>query len=371
MRARSLAALCATVLLLPTTGVAGAAEPAPTPTPAASPVIAPPPATVTPVCATDIEFVWRVSSGAVGLADYAIDYTTKRTHDWSPPNGGKTSLAVTSEGGRAIMLYTARQDGASLLVRWTTFPDPVASAPSAPTNACDKASLTVSRVVQGGPASGAWFPVSLTRWTRSFVSPSQSATMTTPVTADAKMAIEPGHWAVEPTKDAGAYVKLPEGYVWRSTACATKGTLGVPDGQVVVTTDRAAQGLALIADPASTIVCTVTYHLGPVIEDAIAAGRKPVGTRGFGPTMVVVPSGSYVTYLVTTSPSLAGRKVQIFTKTGSLSKPWKLAKLVTVASDGSIRYYARITTFTGFVAKWPGDMTYVPSRSSGRYADVK
>ena len=91
----------------------------------------------------------------------------------------------------------------------------------------------------------------------------------------------------------------------------------------------------------------------------------------FGPTKVVVPSGSYVTYLVTTSPSLAGRKVQIFTKTGSLAKPWKLAKVVTVASDGTIRWYARITTFTGFVAKWPGDTTYVASRSSGRYADVK
>jgi hypothetical protein len=369
MRARSLAAFCAMVMLVPATGVVVAAEPAPTP--ASSPAPAPVPPTVTPLCATDIEFAWRVSSDAAGLADYAIDYTTKRTQDWSPPNGGKTSLAVTSAGGHAITLYTARADGAALLVRWTSSPDQVASAPSAPTKACDKASLTVNRVVQGGPASGTWFPVSLTRWTVSFVSPSQASSMTIPVTSDAKMAIEPGHWMVEPTKDAGSYVKIPEGYVWRSTACATTGTLGVPDGQVVVTTDRAAQGLRVTVDPASTTVCTVTYHLGPVLEDAIAPGRKPVGTRGFGPTKVVVPSGSYVTYLVATSPSLAGRKVQILTKTGSLSKPWKLAKVVTVASDGSIRYYAKVTSFTGFVAKWPGDTTYVASRSSGRYADVK
>jgi hypothetical protein len=126
-----------------------------------------------------------------------------------------------------------------------------------------------------------------------------------------------------------------------------------------------------VADPGSATVCTVTYHLGPALDDAIAAGRRPTGTRGFGPAKVVVPSGSYVTYLVMTSPSLAGRQVQILVKSGSLAKPWKLAKLVTVASDGSIRYYARITTFTGFVARWPGDRTYVPSRSSGRYADVK
>jgi hypothetical protein len=185
------------------------------------------------------------------------------------------------------------------------------------------------------------------------------------------MDVEPGRWTVEPTKEAGVYVKLPEGYVWRSTACATTGTIGVAAGEVVATTNRNAQGISFTADPGSTTVCTVTYHLGPVLDDAIAAGRRPVGTAGFGPTKVIVPSGTYVTYLVMTSPSLAGRKVQILVKTGSLSKPWKLARTVTVASDGSIRYYAKITTFTGFVAKWPGDTTYVASRSSGRYADVR
>ncbi len=360
MRGRSLAGLLAAVLLVPATGVALAAEPT-----------APPlPPTVTPVCFTDIELVWKVSTDAAGPADFSIEYTTKRTQDWAPPNGG-TAILTPTANGHAAMLYTARADGPALLVRWTAAPDQVASAPYAPAKACDKASLTVNRVVQGGPASGSWFPVSLTRWSTSFVSPRQSATVTVPVTSDAKMAVEPGRWMVEPTKDAGSYVKLPEGYVWRSTACATTGTLGMADGQVVATTDQAVRGVRFVADPGSSTVCTVTYHLGPVLDDAIAAGRRTEGTRGFGPTKVVVPPGSYVTYLVVTSPSLAGRKVQILMKTGSLSKPWKLAKVVTVGADGSVRYYAKITTFTGFVAKWPGDSTYVASRSSGRYADVK
>ena len=371
MRARSLAALCATALLLPATGIAVAAEPSPTATPAPTPVTAPLPPTVTPVCATDLEFVWRISSDATLPGDHAIEYTTKRTQDWTPPNGGTATLTATADGGYAAMLYTARADGPALLVRWSAFPQPFASAPSAPTEACDKASLTVIRVVQGGPVPGSSLPVSLTRSTASFVSPRQSSTFTVPVTSDAKMSVEPGRWLVEPTTVDGSDVKLPEGYVWRSTSCAMTGTLGVADGQVVATTDRTARGVRFVADPGSATVCTVTYHLGPALDDAIAAGRRPTGTRGFGPAKVVVPSGSYVTYLVTTSPSLAGRKVQILTKTGSLSKPWKLAKIVTVASDGSIRWYARITTFTGFVAKWPGDRTYVPSRSSGRYADVK
>ena len=100
MRARSLAALCATALLLPATGIAVAAEPSPTAsptaTPAPTPVTAPLPPTVTPVCATDLEFVWKISSDATLPADHAIEYTTKRTQDWTPPNGGTAMLTAST-----------------------------------------------------------------------------------------------------------------------------------------------------------------------------------------------------------------------------------------------------------------------------------
>jgi hypothetical protein len=195
-------------------------------------VTAPLPPTVSPVCATDLEFVWKVTSDASIPADHAIEYTTKRTQDWAPPNGGKATLTATADGGYAAVLYTARADGPALLVRWSAFPQPFASAPSAPTEACDKASLTVIRVVQGGPVPGSSLPVSLTRSTASFVSPRQSSTFTVPVTSDAKMSVEPGRWLVEPTTVDGSDVKLPEGCVWRSTSCAMTGTLGVADGQV-------------------------------------------------------------------------------------------------------------------------------------------
>ena len=43
---------------------------------------------------------------------------------------------------------------------------------------------------------------------------------------------------------------------------------------------------------------------------------------------------------------------------------------VTVASDGSVRYYAKVSAFTGFLAKWPGDADYVASQATGRYVKV-
>jgi len=43
---------------------------------------------------------------------------------------------------------------------------------------------------------------------------------------------------------------------------------------------------------------------------------------------------------------------------------------VTVASDGSVRYYTRVSALTWFLAKWPGDADYVASQATGRYVKV-
>lgn len=338
---------------------------------AALAAVAPPsPPTITPLCATDREYLWTVSSDATGLADYDIDYTTKRTDDWSYPNGiTGAALAATPSGGHAMTLFTAKVDGTSLNVRWTSFPGQVAGSSTAPPNACTLASLTVRRVVQGGTAMPRQFPASMTRSTLAFVDPSLSETIATPVTSDAAQSMQAGDYAIGPTKEAGAYVALPPGYVFRSTVCATT-TNGGATSTASATTDPLSQRLLVAALPGSSTICTITYHDGPVLDDTIAAGRKTAGTTGFTASTITVKKGTYVTYLVTTSPSLAGRKVQIWTKAGSVSKPWKLTKTVTVAGGGSIRFYAKVTAFTGFLARWAGDGTYVASSANGRYVNV-
>ena len=84
---------------------------------------------------------------------------------------------------------------------------------------------------------------------------------------------------------------------------------------------------------------------------------------------ITVAKGTYITYLVKTSPSLTGRRVQIWTrKTGAL---WRLATTLKVATDGSIRYFAKVSAWTGFLAKWAGDARFVASAASGRYVSVK
>jgi hypothetical protein len=351
MRARVLAMLCAVALLLPATGIAVAAD-------------APPaPPTITPLCVTDKEYLWTVSSDATGLPDYNIDYTTKESDDWSYPNGMTESpLAVTATGEHVATIPTAKADGTHLIVRFTSLPSQISSSTAAPTTACAMATLAVKRVVQGGTATPAEFPVTVARSIVSFVDPALSESIVTPLTSDAPQSVQPGNYSVGPTKEAGAYLPLPAGYVWRSTACAGGAIAGT-------TTDVRYQRLVNPVAPGSTNVCTITYHYGPVLGDTIAAGKKTTGTIGFKTAPITVAKGTVVTYLVTTSPSLAGQDVQIWTK--AKGKAWKLAATRKVGTDGSVRYYAKVSAWTGFLAKWPGDDTYVASQASGRYVIVK
>ncbi len=333
----------------------------------------PPPPTIVGVCASAKEYFWKVETDAPGLARYPmIDYTTKKTDDWAYPNGAtEVDLAPLPGGRHATTLTTNRADGPSLYVRWTDFPGQVATSSAAPSTACALATLTVQRIVQEGTASPDAFPVSATWSSTSFVDPALSVTITTPITYDTAVSVQPGGYLVGPAMQDGTYLPLPAGYLWRSTVCRTTRLDGSTVGISPVTTHPRYQQAWAWLDPDSSVVCAVTYHYGPVLGDSIAAGKRTTGTTGFTSRTITVKKGTYVTYLVTTSPSLAGRKVQIWTKTGSSSKPWKLTKTVAVASDGSIRYSAKVTSFTGFQARWAGDGSSVASAAEGRYVKVR
>jgi predicted secreted protein len=90
------------------------------------------------------------------------------------------------------------------------------------------------------------------------------------------------------------------------------------------------------------------------------------GTDGFGTSTVIVPAGSYITYLVSSDPALAGRRLQIRTKTADGA--WTLTTTRTVAADGTVHHFARVREWTGFWAKLPADAGSSPATSHGRIA---
>lgn len=117
---------------------------------------------------------------------------------------------------------------------------------------------------------------------------------------------------------------------------------------------------ALLASLAVTPVSAATTAL----FDAIAPGVVR-GTDGFGAATVLVPRDGYVTYLVRTDSRLKGRRLQIWTDTGS---GWKLTTTRAVAADGSVHYFARVKGRIGFWAKYPGASP--ATTSHGRLAAI-
>jgi predicted secreted protein len=86
------------------------------------------------------------------------------------------------------------------------------------------------------------------------------------------------------------------------------------------------------------------------LSDGIAPGV--VDNLGdFGTSAVVVPQNAYVTYFAQGAGNLAGTVVEIWKNTGG---DWTKAASRTFASDGSIRYFARITGRTMLQARIPG-----------------
>jgi predicted secreted protein len=131
---------------------------------------------------------------------------------------------------------------------------------------------------------------------------------------------------------------------------------------------RRAFALPLIA----AFVALLGSLLGPLsvaaesttLDDSITAGVVRTND-GFGTSTVIVPVGGYVTYLVRTAPSLAGTRLEIWTNTGS---GWQYATARTIAPDGTVHYFVRISRRTGFQARLAGDATTPATRSHARSA---
>ena len=103
------------------------------------------------------------------------------------------------------------------------------------------------------------------------------------------------------------------------------------------------------------------------LTDAIAAGLIR-GTDGFGLAGVVVPAGTYATYLVRTEPSLAGKVLQIWTRPAT--GEWQRVTSRTVAPDGTVHYSARIAAWTAFQARFAGDDAAGMAAGHGRIANA-
>lgn len=104
----------------------------------------------------------------------------------------------------------------------------------------------------------------------------------------------------------------------------------------------------------------------PGLADSITAGVVRT-SEGFGSATVLVPSGGHVTYLVAAAPAMAGRTVEIWTRTRTTD--WAAVTTRTLAADGTARYFARVAEWTGFWAKLPGEAGAGPvAVSHGRSA---
>ncbi len=104
---------------------------------------------------------------------------------------------------------------------------------------------------------------------------------------------------------------------------------------------------------------------GVTLTDLIAPGVNH-GTTGFGTASLVVPANSYITLLVVTAPNLANASMQIWTRTKT--GPWTLVTSRTVASDGTVHYFARVNGWTAYQARFAGDATHSAAGSHGRIA---
>jgi len=329
MRLRVVALLAALVLLLPAPAMVFAVNAAP-----------PAPPTVTGLCATDLDYFWTISSDLTGLASYDVEYSTSFAAFNLP-----ATLAPQDFGAHSVVAWTSKDAGATLSARWTAFPDQVGPSSTPSTTACEPASIALTVTVQGGTADATAFAASIA----GVAGPSGELRRAVAFTSGVDVAIPAGNYLVNPRLD-----QLPVGYLWRSTRCNDS-----------ITPDPKDPGLALAILPRMAWACEIVYHYGPTLTDAIAPGVNR-GTAGFGASTVIVPKGTYITYLVRTDPGLAGRVVQIWTRTATGA--WKQAASRTVASDGTAHCYARVSARTGFLAKWAGDDTYVASSAHGRIA---
>lgn len=123
----------------------------------------------------------------------------------------------------------------------------------------------------------------------------------------------------------------------------------------------AGTAMATMAAPVAAAPTAVT------LTDGIAAGVVR-GSEGFSQAGIVVPAGTYVTYVVQTEPALAGRVLEIWTR--SATSTWQRLTSRSVAADGSVHYFARVTAWTAFQARFAGDDANAAAAAHGRVANA-
>jgi predicted secreted protein len=102
------------------------------------------------------------------------------------------------------------------------------------------------------------------------------------------------------------------------------------------------------------------------LSDSIAPGVIH-GVDGFGTASVLVPSGTYISYLARTDARLKGKTIQIWTNTGA---GWHLTTTRRIAADGTVHYFARVTQRSGYWAKFVGDSSHAAASGHGRSATI-
>jgi uncharacterized repeat protein (TIGR01451 family) len=158
---------------------------------------------------------------------------------------------------------------------------------------------------------------------------------------------------------------LGPGETWTYT-CSTTLAATTTDAAKATGTGN---GSTVSATGAATVTITAPPALTSVtLTDGIAKGVDR-GTTGLGTQSLVVPTGSYVTILVRTNPNLAGSLVQIWVE--SKTTGWHDLTLRLVAADGTVHYFARVSGWTAYWVKFPGDSTHAPAASHGRIATTK
>jgi predicted secreted protein len=102
------------------------------------------------------------------------------------------------------------------------------------------------------------------------------------------------------------------------------------------------------------------------LSDTIAPGVVE-GVEGFGTASVLVPSGTYITYLARTDARLKGKTIQIWTNTGA---GWHLTTTRKIGADGTVHYFTRVTDRSGYWAKFVGDASHAAASGHGRSATI-
>jgi pimeloyl-ACP methyl ester carboxylesterase len=106
------------------------------------------------------------------------------------------------------------------------------------------------------------------------------------------------------------------------------------------------------------------------LSSSIARGVVSTADSGFTTGSVKVPAGTRVTLRFVGGRAVAGAKVEIWTrsKTGS----YHLLTTRVADSTGAVRYYAPpVNAWTAYQGRFAGSLTYGPSVSPGRVADIR